>query len=85
MPRASPIGAWSSATSGRSGGTTTSSSPVNGHVTRAYSGCIRSMPVPLTPRTGRNDTPISAARSWVRIVTQQLSRASIAPVAAARR
>ena len=58
---------------------------MNGHVTRAYSPCSFSMPVPFTPRTGRNGTPISAARSWARIVAQQLSRASTAPVAAARR
>ena len=32
------------------------------------------MSVPLIPRTGRNGTPISAARSWASTVTQQLSR-----------
>ena len=40
---------------------------------------------PVTPRTGRNGSPNSAARSCARIVAQQLSRISTVPFSAARR
>ena len=65
LPRRSPSGACRSATSGCSGGTATSFSPVNGQRTSPYSGCSRRMSVPFTPRTGRNGSPSSAARSWL--------------------
>ncbi len=85
LPYRSPEGACSSATSGRSAGTATRVSPVNGQVISAYSGCSVAMSDPRTPRTGRNGTPVSAARSWARMVAQQLSATSIEPSSAARR
>ena len=85
LPYRSPAGACSSATSGRSAGTATRTSPVKGQVMSAYSGCSRRMSDPRNPRTGRNGSPISTARSCASTVAQQLSATSMLPSSAARR